>query len=107
VATHESHKLEIGGSNPSPATSFNAAIVYRLGHRVFIPVSGVRLPVAVPNLQESNMAVKKANPMTTRTGKPRLGPLNLTQLQALLEKSSKKKDKAKIRNRIAVVEARK
>jgi hypothetical protein len=53
------------------------------------------------------MAVKKANPMTTRTGKPRLGPLNLTQLQALLEKSSKPKDKAKIRNRITVVEARK
>ena len=53
------------------------------------------------------MAVKKANPMTTRTGKPRLGPLNLTQLQAMLEKSSKKKDQAKIRNRIAVLEARK
>ena len=53
------------------------------------------------------MAVKKGNPMTTRTGKPRLGPLNLTQLQALLEKSSKKKDQAKIRNRIAVVESRK
>jgi hypothetical protein len=53
------------------------------------------------------MAVKKANPMTTRTGKPRLGPLNLTQLQALLEKTQQKKIKAKIRNRIAVVEARK
>ena len=53
------------------------------------------------------MAVKKANPMLTKSGKPRLGPLNLTQLTALLEKSSKKKDQAKIRNRIAVVEARK
>ena len=53
------------------------------------------------------MAVKKANPMQTRTGKPRLGPLNLTQLQTLLEKTAKKKDKAKIRNRIAVVESRK
>jgi hypothetical protein len=53
------------------------------------------------------MAVKKGNPMTTRTGKPRLGPLNLTQLHAMLEKSSKKKDQAKIRNRIAVVESRK
>ena len=53
------------------------------------------------------MAVKKANPMTTRTGKPRLGPLNLTQLQTLLEKTSKKKEKAKILNRIRIVEARK
>ena len=52
------------------------------------------------------MAVKKANPMQTKTGKPRLGPLNLTQLQALLEKTSKKKHKRKILNRIAVVEAR-
>jgi hypothetical protein len=53
------------------------------------------------------MAVKKANPMQTRTGKPRLGPLNLTQLNTMLEKTSKKKDQAKIRNRIAVVESRK
>lgn len=45
--------------------------------------------------------------MQYKSGKPRLGPLNLTQLQAMLEKSSKKKDQAKIRNRIAVVEARK
>lgn len=52
------------------------------------------------------MAVKKANPMTTRTGKPRLGPLNLTQLQSLLEKTSKKKIKAQIARRIAVVESR-
>ena len=52
------------------------------------------------------MAVKKANPMQTRTGKPRLGPLNLTQLNTLLEKSSKPKHKAKIRNRIAVLESR-
>ena len=48
------------------------------------------------------MAVKKiANPMQTRTGKPRLGPLNITQLEALLEKTSQKKNKAKIRNEIA------
>ena len=44
--------------------------------------------------------------MQTRTGKPRLGPLNLTQLNTMLEKSSKKKDQAKIRNRISVLEAR-
>ena len=47
------------------------------------------------------MAVKKANPMQTRTGKPRLGPLNLKQLETLLEKTSPKKTKAKIRNEIA------
>jgi hypothetical protein len=41
------------------------------------------------------MAIKKANPMQTRTGKPRLGPLNLTQLNTMLEKSSKKKRQSK------------
>ena len=45
--------------------------------------------------------------MQYKSGKPRLGPLNLTQLNTMLEKSSKKKDQAKIRNRIAVLEARK
>jgi hypothetical protein len=44
------------------------------------------------------------DPMKHKTGKPRLGPLNLKQLNELLEKSSKPKDKAKIRNRIRIVE---
>ena len=39
------------------------------------------------------MAVKKANPMQTRTGKPRLGPLNVKQLETLLEKTQQKKNK--------------
>lgn len=52
------------------------------------------------------MAIKKADSMKTRTGKPRLGPLNLAQLTTLLDKTSKGKDKAKIRNRIAVLELR-
>lgn len=48
------------------------------------------------------MAVKKtAHPMQTRNGKPRLGPLNIIQLEALLEKTQQKKTKAKIRNQIA------
>ena len=48
------------------------------------------------------MAVKKkGNPMQTRTGKPRLGPLNVTQLTALLEKTQQKKNKAKISREIA------
>ena len=48
------------------------------------------------------MAVKKkANPMQTRTGKPRLGPLNVTQLETLLSKTQPKKTKAKISREIA------
>lgn len=47
---------------------------------------------------------KKANPMFTKNGKPRLGPLNLEQLKTMLEKSSKPKDKAKIENRIKILE---
>ena len=40
--------------------------------------------------------VRVANPMLTKNGKQRLGPLNLTQLTAMLEKSSKPKEKAKL-----------
>ena len=49
------------------------------------------------------MAVKKkhGDPMKTKTGKPRLGPLSVEQLNSLLEKTSKPKDKAKIRNALA------
>ena len=50
---------------------------------------------------------KKANPMMTKTGKTRLGPLNLQQLNTMLEKSSKPKDKAKINSRIRTLENRK
>lgn len=54
------------------------------------------------------MAVKKkASPMLTRTGKTRLGPLNLKQLESLLEKTSKKKDKSKIQRRIGELNSRK
>lgn len=44
--------------------------------------------------------VKHADPMKTKTGKPRLGPLNLKQLTEMLEKESKPKNKSKIQNRI-------
>ena len=54
----------------------------------------------------SGTKVKTANPMLTRNGKTRLGPLNLTQLAAMLEKSSRPKDKAKILKRVKVLEAR-
>jgi hypothetical protein len=46
------------------------------------------------------------NPMQHKTGKTRLGPLSLAQLNEMLEKSSRPKDKAKIRNRIKIVETR-
>ena len=44
---------------------------------------------------------KKKNSMLTKTGKPRLGPLNIAQLTKMLEESSKPKIKAKIRNALA------
>ena len=52
------------------------------------------------------MAAKsfKRDPMKTKTGKTRLGPLNLEQLNKMLESSSRPKDKAKIQNRIKIVE---
>lgn len=43
---------------------------------------------------------RRANPMLTRNGKPRLGPLNLKQLDELLAKTQQKKVKAKISREI-------
>lgn len=54
----------------------------------------------------SNQKSRKANPMLTKTGKPRLGPLNLKQLNDMLEKSSRPKDKAKIQKRITELTSR-
>jgi hypothetical protein len=54
----------------------------------------------------SGSKVKTANPMLTRNGKTRLGPLNLKQLTDMLEKSSRPKDKAKILSRVKILEAR-
>jgi hypothetical protein len=48
-----------------------------------------------------------ADPMKTKTGKTRLGPLNLKQLEELLSKSSRPKDKAKIQNHIRKIKSRK
>ena len=44
---------------------------------------------------------RKANPMLTRNGRPRLGPLNVKQLAALLDKTQANKTKAKIVREIA------
>lgn len=54
------------------------------------------------------MAVKsKANPLQTRNGRPRLGPLGIAQLTKLLENSStRKKTKAKVQNRINLLKSR-
>jgi hypothetical protein len=49
----------------------------------------------------TNQKNRKNNSMTTKTGKPRLGPLNHTQLTALLEKSTKPKEQAKIKKMLA------
>ena len=37
----------------------NGGIIYRLGFRIFIPASGVRLPVSLPNLQFKKQKLKK------------------------------------------------
>jgi hypothetical protein len=47
-----------------------------------------------------------ADSLKTKTGKTRLGPLNLTQLKEMLEKTAKPKEKGKIQNRIRILEAR-
>jgi hypothetical protein len=44
---------------------------------------------------------RKGNPMLYKNGKPRLRPLNITQLTALIDKTQRKKDKAKITREIA------
>jgi hypothetical protein len=47
-----------------------------------------------------NQKSRKADPMRTKTGKERLGPLNVVQLEALKERTSKKKIVAKIHKEI-------
>lgn len=48
-----------------------------------------------------NQKVRKANPMLTKTGKPRLGPLNIAQLTKLLD-GARKKHIPKIKKAIAM-----
>jgi hypothetical protein len=48
---------------------------------------------------------RKADPMRTKNGNPRLGPLNVTQLEKLLT-NARKKHVAKITRRIAVIKGR-
>jgi hypothetical protein len=53
-----------------------------------------------------NQKTRKADPMRTKNGKERLGPLNVAQLEKLLT-SARKKNQAKITRRIAVIKGRK
>ena len=46
------------------------------------------------------------HPLQYKSGKPRLRPLNITQLIALIDKTQRKKDKAKISREIARKQAR-
>ena len=48
----------------------------------------------------SSQKNRKVDPMRTKNGKERLGPLNVTQLLALKERSSAKKTQAKIQREI-------
>lgn len=48
---------------------------------------------------------KTADPMRTRTGKVRLKPLNLVQLEEMLSKAQKR-DRNKIQNRINELKSR-
>jgi hypothetical protein len=48
----------------------------------------------------SNQKTRKADPMRTKNGKERLGPLNVAQLTALKERTSQKKNIAKIQKEI-------
>ena len=47
-----------------------------------------------------NQKTRKADPMRTKTGKERLGPLNVAQLEALRDRTSQKKTIAKINREI-------
>ena len=52
-----------------------------------------------------NQKTRKADPMRTKNGKERLGPLNVAQLEKLLG-TARKKNQAKIIRRIAVIKGR-
>jgi hypothetical protein len=47
-----------------------------------------------------NQKSRKADPMRTKTGKERLGPLNVAQLESLRDRTSQKKTIAKIQKEI-------
>jgi hypothetical protein len=56
-------------------------------------------------IKGGNQKTRKADPMRTKNGKERLGPLNVAQLEKLLT-NARKKNIAKITRRIAVLKSR-
>lgn len=57
--------------------------------------------MAQPGNKQVHKSRRHNNPMTYKSGKPRLRTLNVTQLNALIEKTSVKKEKSKIIREIA------
>jgi len=55
---------------------------------------------------ESKANRPRSTPLLTRNGKTKLKPLNLKQLNELLARSGRPKDKAKVQRRIRLVESR-
>ena len=53
-----------------------------------------------------NQKNRKADPNKTKTGRIRLGPLNFAQLETMLGKSSKPKEKATIQRRMNLLTRR-
>ena len=62
--------------------------------------------MAQPGNKQVHKSKRHKNPMVYKSGKPRLRPLNITQLTALIDKTQRKKDKAKITREIARKQAR-
>jgi hypothetical protein len=56
--------------------------------------------MAQPGNKQVHKSRRHNNPMTYKSGKPRLRTLNVTQLNALVEKTSTKKEKSKINREI-------
>ena len=54
---------------------------------------------------KSNQKTRKADPMRTKNGNPRLGPLNVTQLEKMLS-GARKRHVMKITRRIAELKSR-
>ena len=54
---------------------------------------------------KSNQKTRKADPMRTKNGNPRLGPLNVSQLEKLLS-TARKRHVAKITRRITELKGR-
>jgi hypothetical protein len=57
--------------------------------------------MAQPGNKQVHKSKRHNNPMTYKSGKPRLRTLNVTQLTALVEKTSTKKEKSKIAREIS------